>query len=206
MRNYCLLLLLGFTTAVPLLQAGDYVLTINGTDQELTLGEETSLALPDGTSLKLKLSQKEVLRFQGDLFTFEHKNEYKPNKNDLGSGIFQTMIVTPLGTGVLVQEYTQMNPSTLVDMMINELTKEEVEYGYKKDVKEINREVDGVAFKGKQAITTSAGEEWTRVVLTHGKKDRGLLVVTFIEKDNYEKEKTLLEQFWKTFEIDAKLK
>ena len=188
------------------LSAEDYVLTINGTAQEIGLDKETQLTLPDGTSLKLVLRQKEYLSFQGDLFSFEHKNKYKPNRNDLGDGIFQTMTLTPLGTGVLIQEYTQMNPSTLVDTMVHELTKEEVEYGFKFETKEIKREADGVTFTGKQAVTTNPGEEWTRIVLTCAKKDRGLLVISFIEKDNYETEKGLIEQFWKTLKVDAKLK
>jgi hypothetical protein len=146
------------------LNAEDYVITINGISKEIGLDKETILILPDGTSLNLTLHQKEYLLFTGDFFSFEHKNEYKANRNDLGDGVFQTMIATPLGTGILVQEYMQMNPTHLVDFMLNELTKEEVDYGYEYSEEKVSKKVGDITFTGKQAVTTYPGEEWTRIV------------------------------------------
>ncbi len=196
------LLLLCSTSAI----AGDYVLSINGKDHELSLDKESTVKLADGTELKLNLKQKEYLEFQADLFTFEHKNQFRPNRTDLGEGLLQTAIMTPMGTGILVQEYHQMDPSSLIDMMVKELTKEEVEYGYKLKEVLISKKVGDVEFKGKKAITTYTGEEWTRSVLAYGKKDKGLLVVTFVEKDNYEKEKHLIDQLWKSLKLTDKMK
>lgn len=191
---------------LPQFAAGeDYILTINGAETALDLEQPTTVELPDGTSLKLLLRQKEYLRFKSDLFSFEHHNKYKPSRNDLGGGIFQTMAVTPLGTGILVQEYMSMNPQTLIDTMLHELTKEEIEYGYKYDEKPVTQKVGEVTLSGKQAVTTYPGEEWTRIVLAYGKKDRGLLVMTFIEKDNAA-EQQLIDHFWKTFEVNEKLR
>lgn len=186
--------------------AGDYVLTINGKDHELDLEQETTVKLADGTELKLNLKQKEYLEFKADLFAFEHKNQFRPNRTDLGDGLLQTAIMTPMGTGILVQEYKQMDPSSLIDMMVKELTKEEVEYGYKLKEVSISKKVGDAEFKGKKAITTYTGEEWTRSVLAYGKKDKGLLIVTFIEKDNYEKEKHLIDQLWKSIKLTDKMK
>jgi len=192
-----LLLIISFSP----LRAEDYIITINGTSKEIGLDQETTLVLLDGTSLKLILQQKEYLRFNGDLFSFEHKSKYKPNRNDLGDGVFQTMIFTPLGTGVLVQEYIQMNPINLVDMMLNELTKEEVEYGYKYSEKAVTKKAGDIRFNGKQAVTTYPGKEWTRSVLAYGEKDKGILIVTMIERDNYKTERDLIEHLWKSIEL-----
>lgn len=192
--------------SVSTLGAADYVITINGISKEISLDRETTIVLPDGTSLKLTLRQKEYLRFVGDLFSFEHKNKYKPNRNSLGDGIFQTMIVTPSGTGIIVQEYKVMNPTGLIDFMLKEITKEEVEYGYKYSEKMIKKKVGEITFKGKQAVTTYPGEEWTRCVLAYGGKDKGIIIVTFIEKDNYEKDKHLIEHLWKSIVLKANLK
>ena len=195
-----ILILLTIVSFSPL-RAEDYIITINGTSKELGLDQETTLVLPEGISLKLILQQKEYLRFKGDLFSFEHKSKYKPNRDDLGDGVFQTMILTPLGTGVLVQEYIQMNPINLVDMMLNELTKEEVDYGYKYNEKAVTKKVGDIRFNGKQAVTTYPGTEWTRSVLAYGSKDRGILIVTLIERDNYNTERDLIEHLWKSIEL-----
>jgi hypothetical protein len=201
MKNSLQILILLMIVSLSLPRAEDYVITINGISKEIGLDKETTLILPDGTSLNLTLHQKEYLLFTGDFFSFEHKNEYKPNRNDLGDGVFQTMIATPLGTGILVQEYMQMNPTHLVDFMLNELTKEEVDYGYKYSEEKVSKKVGDVTFTGMQAVTTYPGEEWTRSVLAYGWKDKGILIITFIEKDNYENEKELIEHLWESFEI-----
>ncbi len=184
--------------------AADYVITVNGTSKDIDLGRKTTVALPEGTILYITLHQKEYLCFSGDLFQLEHKSKYKPNRNDLGGGIFQTSIITPLGTGIVIQEYTQQTPAGLVDSMIRELTKEEVDYGYTYREEKVQKQVDGGTFSGKQAVTTLPDEEWTRNVLANNHGDKSVLVLTFIERDNYEKESALIEQLWKTLKIEKK--
>lgn len=181
--------------------AEDYVLTINGRAMDIDLNQKTQFILPDGSKLELFLEMKEYLRFKSNLFSFEHKSEYKPNRNDLGDGVFQTMIVTPLGSGILIQEYMEMDPGGLIDLMLKELTKEEVEYGYTYKENAVKREVGRAKLSGKQAITSYRGEEWIRDVLSYGGKDRGILVITFIEKDNYETEMVIIEDLWRTLQL-----
>lgn len=204
MKAFTISLVLILMAAFIPLNAADYILTINGQAQEIELDKETTRAMKDGTSLKVLLHQKDYLTFSADLFSFEHKNEFKPNRNDLGDGIFQTMVVTPLGTGILIQEYMDLDPSGLVDMMIKELTKEEINYGYEYSEKPAEKKVDGVTFTGKTAVTTYRGDEWTRSVLVHNGRDQGILVVTFIEKANYQAEKDLIDHLWKSVKVTLK--
>ena len=133
----------------PLLVAGDYVVTVNGSSREIDLDQEVMLQLSDGTELRLVLQQNEYLRFKGDLFNFEHKNTYKPNRVALDDGIYQTTLFTPLGTTILVQEYLHIDPTSLVDLLLRELTKEEVEYGYKYQEKKVRRNAGGMTLMGK---------------------------------------------------------
>lgn len=202
MNNAIQLATLLAVVALSTMQSKDYIITVNDVAQDIGLDQDTELVLPDGTSLTVSLHQKEYVQFAGDQFRFEHKSQYKPNRSDLGDGIFQTMIVTPIGTGILIQEYTTMNPSGLVNMMMSELTKEEVEYGYEYKEKPVTREVGGVVASGKQAVTTYLDTEWTREVLAYGEKDRGVLVITFIEKQEHATEKGLIEHLWKTLKFD----
>ena len=122
-----LLLTILFSNAI----AEDYVITINGNSKEIVIDKETTLVFPNGTSLRLTLHQKEYQRFEADFFSFEHKSIYKSNRTEFGSGIFQTIIMTLLGTGIIVQEYKTINPTSIIDMMLKEVKKEEIDYGYK---------------------------------------------------------------------------
>ena len=173
--------------------AQDYQITINGHRQAIDLDKETAVVLPDGTSLTVRLSQREFLSFESDMFRLMHHNAYKANRKDLGDGIFQTAVITPVGTGVLVQEYTTMDPRRLVDLMLKELTKEEVEYGYKYTEQTTQKKVGALTFRGKTAVTRYQDEEWTRSVLAWGAGNKGLLVVTFIEKERYKTEQEVIE-------------
>ena len=151
--------------------------------------------------MSIRLTQKEYITFESQYFSFSHKNEYKPNRTDLGNGIFQTLIATPLGSVVLIQEYTNFDPTDMVGMMLKEFTKEEVEYGFKYEERKVSKKVGNIEVSGREAITTYKDTRWTRAVYAYGKKDSGVLIATIIEKDNVAKDKHLISQLWKTLRI-----
>ncbi|WP_193367679.1 hypothetical protein [Pelagibius marinus] len=188
--------------AVPQAVAGEgYKLQINGAEHPIGLDAPKEIVLPDGTKLEIVLTQDEYADYTTENFSFSYKNIYKPSRSDLGSGIFQTAILTPHGTGVMVQEYNDLNPSLLVGIMIKELTKEEVDYGYDYQEREVSRKVGDKVIEGREAITRYQDESWNRTVYAYGERDSGLLIVTFVEKDYAETDAALLEDFWRTLEI-----
>lgn len=73
------------------------------------------------------------------------------------------MIVTPLGTGIIVQEFTQLNPVHLVDSILNELTKEERDYGNQYHEKAVTKQAGGVTLQrqggGDQLSRRRVGQE-----------------------------------------------
>lgn len=183
------------------LYAGDYIISIDGRSAEIDLNKKVKFTTASGKELAIILKQKEYLDFKSDLFSMKHKNTIKPDKSDLGDGVFQTMMTTSLGTAIIVQEYMSMDPEPIIDLMLKELTKEEVEYGYKYKERKVEKVVDGKNIRGKQALTTYSGGEWTRSVMAYGGKDKGVLIITMIEKDQYKNEQYIISDFWKNFKI-----
>jgi hypothetical protein len=179
----------------------DYTLEINGQVYDIGLDKVKKVVLPGGTELKIKLTLKDYINFESQIFSFSHINAYRPNKTDLGNGVYQTVIMTSLGTGIIIQEYSTMDPSTLIDMMLKELTEEEMEYRYTYEEKEIAKMVGNKKLKGKEAVTTYKDAKWTKCVYSFGKKDTGILIITFIERENFEAEKKTINDFWKSLEI-----
>jgi len=193
-------LVLGFSSAVGF--AGeDYRIEIDGNSFDIGLDEVKNLSLPGGQNLSIRLTQKEYIRYESQYLSFSHKNEYKPYRTDLGNGIFQTVISTAVGSAVMVQEYTNLDPTELVGLMLRELTKEEVEYGYEYEERKVSKKVENIEIRGREAITTYKDTRWTRTVYAYGKKDSGVLIITAIEKDNVAKDKHLISHFWKTLRI-----
>jgi hypothetical protein len=181
---------------------GEYVLTIGEKSVELSLGEKQMITLTNGQKLSLLLSRKDVLTYQAELFSFRHKSDYAPSRSDLGDGVHQTFMSTAVGTVILVQEYRSTDPSTLIDYMVKELTKEELKAGYTMQTRPAEQKLaDGTVLKGKSVVTTSKAEQWTRTIVARGTGEGGLLIVTMIDKDNIKKEQPVIDLFWSTLRL-----
>ena len=114
-------------------------------------------------------------------------------------------MASPVGTLVMVQEYTTLDPSGLVNLMVGELTKEEIKYGYKIVKKDVSRKLSsGARLKGKLVTSTYRAKVIVRQVLTFKAKDAGVLLVTQIEKTSPVAEKKIIDAFYKTLKITMK--
>jgi hypothetical protein len=185
--------------------AGNYVLTVEGEKHEVDVGEQTIIKLSDGKTIQVTLEKKAVASFSVENFSFDHPGDVAPSRTDLGNGVHQTMMTTPLGTLAIVQEYTNMNPSDLVDVMLNELTKEEKEYGYAiTNSSEKMKLANGKMLSGKKSIATYRGEQIIRHVLCYSLRDAGIIVITQMAKDASPIDKAMIDTFWESFNITIK--
>jgi hypothetical protein len=184
---------------------GDYTLTVDGTGFDIDLGKPRDAKLPDGRSFRVRAAKKPIITFRADAFCFDHPSRLSPSRTGLGEGIFQTVMSSPLGTLVMVQEYTSLDPSGIVDVMLNELLKEELHYGYKITRSEATQALaDGTVLTGRKAVSTYKDTEYTRHVLAYSGKDAGILVITMIEKAAPPEDAQILEVFWKTLKVTLK--
>ncbi len=185
--------------------AGDYILTINGKQYELDLGKPTTVTIEEDRKFQLKLEQKDIVVFKASKFSFSHPSRFTPARTDLGDGIHQTMMATPTGTLVMIQEYTGMDPSGLIDFMLTEVTKEEVQYGYEITKQEVTKKLsDGRTVTGKRAISKYQTTEYERFVVCYGAKDAGIMIITQVEKAASRDELAMIDLFWKTMTISMK--
>ena len=185
--------------------AANYTLTIDGKGYDIDIGKQQVVKLADGRTLLITLNKKAIISFKSDNFSFDHPSIFSPSRTDLSNGIHQTMMASPLGTLVMVQEYTTMDPSGLVDMMLNELTKEEAQYGYKITKRLAAKTLtDGTKLAGKMAISAYKGTEYIRQVLCYQARDAGLLIVTQFEKANSLEERQIIDVFWSTLKVSLR--
>lgn len=182
--------------------AGDYTLTIDGRPYDVDLGKQTVVTLSDGQGIRVTLDKKAIATFKTSGFTFSYPSSLSPSRTDLGDGVHQTMIASPIGTTIMIQEYAGMDPTDLVDMILKELTKEEVHYGYEIAKSPARKTLsDGSILTGKLAVSNYKDTEYTRHVLSHSTRDAGIMVVTQIEKAAPREDRELIDMFWKTLKI-----
>lgn len=180
----------------------NYELMIDGKTYDLNLNEKIEIKDGAGKILTIVLKKKPFNEFSDKFVSFQHKSNMSVSSQKLEEGIYQLMSATATGTIIMLQEYADMEPSLLVPMLLNELTKESVEYGYKMTKEEITRKVkSGKILKGVKATLRYKGEESYWEVLTYEKKDTGVIVMTHIDKEFIKIDKELLDRFWATLKF-----
>ena len=185
--------------------AANYILMIDGKEYDIDIGKQQVVELNDGRNLRVTLRKKDVVSFKTDSFTFDHPSRFSPSRTDLGDGAYQTIMTSPIGTAVMIQEYRNMDRSDLVDQMLNEFTKEEEQSGYKITKQQTTKTLtDGTKLTGKMAISKHKGIEYTRHVLIYRKRDAGLLIVTQFEKANLSIDRQIIDLFWGTLKVSLK--
>lgn len=172
--------------------AANYVLKIGDKSYDIALSEEIQVKI-GGKSVPVTVVQKDILTYTTNNFSFEYPRRYSPSRSDLGSGIYQTAMMTPLGSIVMVQEYLTLDPSSLINLMVNELTKEERQYGYKIESAKTSLTLsDGKVLNGTVVTSKYSGSDIKRFVYAYGAKDSGLLIVTQIDYEAEPNAETLL--------------
>ncbi len=97
----------------------------------------------------------------------------------IDTGIEQIMMVTAAGTGVIVQKYDAFNPTMLQEMMLNEVTKESISYGYEMKREDYDKKlVSGETIRVLKAVLEYRGEYEIYEIAAHGRKDEGILIMT----------------------------
>lgn len=173
--------------------ADNYILTIDGESHEISLDKEVNLKIGK-KSVALKLQLKDILIYKTDSFSFEHARQFTPSTTNLGDGVYQTVMMTPLGSVIMIQEYKTMNPKNLIDLMIDEVTKEERDYGYKiESVEKSIKLSDGKTLNGKVVTSKYRGSDIKREFYTYGIKDGGLFIMTQIDYESEPNAESVIE-------------
>jgi len=202
-----IIILLAIVTILPCHAFGqdvpNYEISINGQTYDISLGRDYQIKSDSGEKLHFKVNKKAVMTYKNGYISFQHKSDLAISSTDLGNGIRQIMTNTAVGTLVLIQEYSTMNPTAMVNLMLQELTKEQINYGYKMQKETHSKALmDGTKLRGLRATLKYNEEEEYWTVSAYGKKDRGLLVITKIDKEYLNTEKNIIDLMWETLQIE----
>lgn len=179
-----------------------YKLTIGEVSVEIDPGETLDVTMPDGSKTKVMLALNEFATHSGAMFSFVHPTNVAVTKTQIDATVEQHLMVSALGTLVLVQEYGAMNPVTLNQLMLQEMTKETVQAGGELSQEPATRVLgDGRELTGLKATVKTRTDAAHFEVLSFGTVDQGVIVVTRIDDENVATEGGLLAKFWETLKI-----
>ena len=195
MKNFLFIAL--FLFSLQMTSQNDYKIEINDTILEIALDKQYDILI-NGKKIKFKVSSKDTLVYDNGTYSFKYPKDFKVSKMNIDEGIDQIMLMTAEGSGVLIQRYSTINPTMLNGMMLNEVTKESLNYGYQMK-KENHSKIlkSGQEIKIEKAILTYKDEVNIYEIASIGKKDEGILIMTMMMDDEMSSQgKKLIKMLW----------
>lgn len=158
----------------------DYKLQINDTVFDISVDSDYTIDVK-GREVRLRLIAKDTLIYSNDMYSFKYYKDHRVSHMKIDEGIEQIMLITVEGSGVLIQKFSMFNPTMLNEMMISEVTKESLSYGYEMQREEYKRKLkSGQEIRVDRAILKYKDETNIYEVATIGKKDEGILIMTMV--------------------------
>lgn len=184
----------------------NFVVTIDGVDYGIDPGESLTVKGRGGQDLKLGLRQSDVETFHGDYVSFQHGKDISVTSTTIQSGLKQHMMATNLGTLMLVQEYADIDPRSLAELMLKQLAKDDLRDGGALDKQAAKRKAaNGTGLEGLTGKITIKKGTATRTVrcevLTGGTDDHGIIAVTRIDSDASPDDQKAIDRFWETLAV-----
>lgn len=181
--KFCLFGLVFLIISLKVAGQADYIIRINDTVINIALDKPYNIKVK-GENVQLIVKLKDTLTYSKSFFSFLYTKNYKVAQSKIENGIDQITILTANGSGILIQKYETLNPTNLKELMLTEVTKESINYGFKETrTTYIKKLATGQEVEVTKAELTYKDEVNIYEIATIGKKDAGLIVVT-IKMDN----------------------
>jgi hypothetical protein len=150
------------------------------------------------------LRQKTEQVWRSDGMSFVYSTAATPARSQIDKDISQVMLITPGGDSLIVQHYVNLNPAHMVNVMIDKLTGDEVDAGYKRTTQPATRKLaDGTLMTGTRVRTERAGASEDREVLAIGNRSGGYLIVNHTSGNPSQEDRQMLERFWRTLRLNG---
>ncbi len=207
-KVYFICALLGLLN-ISLMSQNNYLIRLNDTVYEVSMGNEHQI-LFNGEILNIELKQKDTLLYDSDFYRLQYPKGFQVSEVVIEEGVKQIVLMTAEGSGYIVQSYSGVNPVFMSEMMLHELTKESVHYGFKLERKDYSRTLkSGHELNILKAVLSYRDEENVYEVAALGERDEGILVATVIMNNHMNellKGRELIRLMWNSLEYKTQVK
>lgn len=184
-------------------EAKDFSVTIDGTEFPINAGETIAARTKAGASVQLSLKRSEFMTFKAGAVSFEHRSDLSVASTDIDKDVHQHMVASALGTIAILQQYDTIDPSTLTQLMVQQMSKDDVQAGAKIESKETVRALqDGRTLKGLFATVKGNHIDIEIEALAMPLADGGIMAVTRLDKDNTA-DQPILDRFWTSLKAQS---
>jgi len=182
--------------------AKNYIIEIDGDTMHVSLDEIAAFKSRDGQTHKVKISRKEFLNYNNRSITFNYPSQYSVSSTKIDEDVEQILLMTATGNGLMIQVYGSVNPELMIDLMLNEVTQDDISAGYKQTVTEVQKTIsDGTVLKGKKAVLKLDSDTEEFVCFANGKRKRGVMIMEIRNDIEDADAVKMFEVFWKSLGI-----
>jgi hypothetical protein len=180
----------------------NYVLSVEGTDYEIGLDGSVVAKTKEGNDITIGLKRKEFSTFTKDVVSFEHRSDLSVAATDIEKDIHQYLTASALGTLIIIQQYNNLHPATLTELMLTQLSADDLATGYTMNKTDFARTlVDGTVMKGLRANLKHKSDDVDLQVLAVDSGDGGVIAMTRINHDMGAAEAPIIDRFWATLKL-----
>jgi hypothetical protein len=183
-------------------QGKNFVLTVDGREIGIDIGDSLEVEMADGRKVKVALKRAEEVTFHGEMLSFAHRGDLAVSSTKNDTGIRQHLLASANGTVIIVQEYARLDPTSLLELMLTSVTEESVAAGGKLTRTEATRKVSGRDIKGLKAEVVNGRDKTLVEAYTLGSTGKGLVIITQIADDSRDTDQAVLDMFWKTLSLN----
>jgi hypothetical protein len=177
----------------------DYTIYIDGVPYKVALNNKYDVTL-NGKKVSLSLKLNDTLTYSDQFVSFLYPSGFSVSRTQVDGGLEQVTILTADGSGLIIQKHTSLNPTTMNEMLLSEMTKESVGYGYvltRQDYKK--KIISGQTININKAVLKYKDEVNIYEVTSLGKKDEGVIVMTIkMDDDKTSAGQKLIDLMWST--------
>ena len=197
------LLAFAILTSLNVQSQDDYVIRLNDTVINVTLDKAYIIDIK-GTKLKFEVSSKDTLTYTNSFYSFFYPKNFKVSNSKIDDGIDQVSILTSEASGILIQKYESLNPTSLNEMMLTEITKESISYGFESRRSTYKRKLkSGQEIEVTKAVLRYKEDVNIYEIASIGKKDAGLIIVTMrMDEDKNTEGQKVIDMMWQSLKVD----
>lgn len=166
-------------------------------------GNQYIYVAADGRELPVKLIKQQIYQYVSPQIEFSYPAQFSPTKAMVADGVSQLTFLTEGDNGLMVYESTNGDPAQQVGLMMEELTKEKIGFGFQYTEQTFQRVLsNGKLLIGRQRSLNQGNTTETYTVASYTGQNNGILVVIVTNNlGNPQTTNELLDMFFSTLVI-----
>ena len=197
-----ILVIVAILSSLKAVSQEDFVIRINDTLINVALDKSYNINLK-GTKFNFKVSSKDTLTYKNTFYSVLYPKGFRVSHSKLDADIEQISILTVESSGLIIQKYESVNPTSLNEIIMTEMTKESISYGFVSKRSSYKRRLkSGQEIEVTRAELRFKDDVDVYEVASIGKNNKGIIIITMRMDESNPEAQNLIDLMWQSLKIN----